>query len=707
MVAALIITVYNRPGYLKKCFESVKQLKLPRNDIRLASIYVIDDNSEEETKQLCREFCIAVNNTASNVEAYCILKTENLGIKDSIKRGAEIAFEDKCDIVINIDGDSLLKPDALLKILTLKKAHPDNIVSGFNCVTTVNPNVFEREDHYLKHYCNGINFCFNKEEYEKYIKPGLEKHGNWDYNASVLCKKDTKMFVVTKPSVVQHIGFESSMGHYSANGPDIAQDFKMLSLPTVTLFGIDAHDPDGIIRAAGISQRDIEFGSVNIITERIFPGANADEGRKNYSKFKIKELTKHFNTEHVLTIHSDGYVLNWEAWDNKWLEYDYIGAVWDHFNEHQVGNGGFSLRSKRLCNILAQDDTIDDFHAEDDKICRKYRPYLEKKYGIKFAPVEIAKKFSIEGWGLSSAFRIYNGEFGFHGYHLSFKNSHVPEVLWPRRKEIKDGTGNTHPGRFTPAAPDSTVFPNFLPEKFRPKTEVKINLQDLIPKKEKHVKLLILCGGNKEAPWDRFTQAQRETWGTTRHPNTKTIFYRDGPETKWFGDLVEVGTHGDYFNAHWRHKLAIDAVWDMDWDIIFRCHGSSYVDKAKLYEIVKNLPTQKLYGGWLIGAELPAIEWNGFMLQQDMISGAGIFYSRDIADILRKQTPEGKNIEDDVLAGRILHSNGYNVTFVNRDRVDMQSIKDYRPSYHYRLKSNDREADIKLMYELHKKITGQ
>lgn len=488
MNIGLVITTYNRPDYLVKCFESVKKLKLPTGDDGWNAIYVVDDGSHEETKQLCREFCLAVNNTSSNVEAYCILKEKNSGIKDSIKIGAETAFEDKCDVVINIDGDALVKPEAILRLIALKKEHPDSIVSGFNCITTHNPVVFEYEGHVLKHYCNGINFCFNREEYKKYILPGLQKHGNWDYNASVLHKKDARMFVVSKPSVVQHIGFKSSMGHYSVNGPDIAHDFKMLELPTVTLFGIDAHDPEGILRAAEISQRTIEFGKVNIITKRLFPGANADEGRRNYSKFMIRELTKHFDTNHVLTIHSDGYVLNWGAWDKRWLEYDYIGAPWDWYNENMVGNGGFSLRSKKLCEILAEDKNIQVFHPEDEMICRRYRSYLEKTHGIKFAPVEVAKKFSIEAYGLAHHFRIYDGEFGFHGPHVSFAEYGIPESMLPKRK---DPPPNENPGRFTPGQNgkyvDRTKFPYFLPEKFWPqeyKTPKIFDPKDLIPKKK-------------------------------------------------------------------------------------------------------------------------------------------------------------------------------------------------------------------------------
>lgn len=697
MKVALIVTIYNRPEYLEKCFNSLYAAKFPKE----TSIYLIDDASTDPlVKKLCSQFSEHAYRNKINM-AY-LLKEVNSGIKESLKLGARTAFDSGHDVIINLDGDAVVKPNFIEVLLALKAKCPDKIVSGFNCVSATNPNVFDKGDHYLKQYCNGINACFTKDLYDKYIVPGLEKRGNWDYNASVVAKNDSVMFAVTKPSVVQHIGLNSSMGHM---GSDYAQDYKIYSLPNVTLFGIDAHDPEGLKRAAEISQRDIEFGAVKIITERLFPAKDNAEGRLNYSKFMIRNLNEHFETSHVLTIHADGYVLNPEAFKEEWLQYDYIGATWDFYNEHMVGNGGFSLRSKKLCSILALDNTITEYHPEDMIICRTHRAYLESKYGIKFAPVEVAKKFSIEGWGLAPTFRVYNNEFGFHGYHLQFAKSNIPQFMWPKSPVVEVAAVESAPGRFIPAPQkkyiDPHAFPNFIPEKLRPKSS-----QSVVPKRIP-MQLLILCGSSQEQPYPQFLEAQQRTWGSVNVQNVQTVFFREGPDDKWIDNIREVCTSGEYFNAHWRHKLAIDAVWDLEWDIIFRPHASSYVDKSALYELCKNLPKKKLYGGWELGAELPEIEWEGHKIRQSCISGAGIFYSRDVADILRKNIPPGINIEEDVLAGRILQINRQPVTFVNKQRVDMASMNDYRPSYHYRLKSNDRIADIQMMYDLHEKIMSE
>ncbi len=221
------------------------------------------------------------------------------------------------------------------------------------------------------------------------------------------------------------------------------------------------------------------------------------------------------------------------------------------------------------------------------------------------------------------------------------------------------------------------------------------------------MKVLILVCSSHIHPYDKFLTAQKETWDSIPHPKVETVFYRGSGHNTWEGNVFISDCPHGYYTQHWKHKQAIDAVWEKDWDIIFRTHSSSYVDKAKLYQLCNSLPAEHTYGGWNLGVELPEIEWQGKIIRQSAVSGAGIFYSRDVADILRKNTPEGVNIEEDVLSGRILQTFGIHPTFDNKERVDLQSIAQYRPSYHYRIKSMDRLADIETMYKLHEKITNK
>lgn len=127
----------------------------------------------------------------------------------------------------------------------------------------------------------------------------------------------------------------------------------------------------------------------------------------------MKRLLRHIDTDYVLLIQWDGYVVHPEAWSEEFLLFDYIGARWPHRAlgipaAPSVGNGGFSLRSRALLEAL-QDPRIAASHPEDVAICRTHRELLQREHAIAFAPDAIADRFSFEH--LAPAAR----SFGFHG----------------------------------------------------------------------------------------------------------------------------------------------------------------------------------------------------------------------------------------------------------------------------------------------------
>lgn len=154
---------------------------------------------------------------------------------------------------------------------------------------------------------------------------------------------------------------------------------------------------------------------------------------EDYSHITLKLCPEICVEEHNLIIHPDGFAVNGEAWTDEFLEYDYIGACW---GDGTVGNGGFCLRSRKLYDAFIkmkiknstndyQDYMNDSFYyvitesgekfiPEDNIICKVHREKLEKEYDIKFAPLYIANRFSIEH-NYSS---IWLGKsLGFHGKH--------------------------------------------------------------------------------------------------------------------------------------------------------------------------------------------------------------------------------------------------------------------------------------------------
>lgn len=109
-----------------------------------------------------------------------------------------------------------------------------------------------------------------------------------------------------------------------------------------------------------------------------------------------REVWPRLKTTHAMSMHWDGYPVRPYLWNDGFRDFDYIGAVWPWFTEHQVGNSGFSLQSRKFLQAIYEDHAIPMKQPEDITLCREWRPYLEQEHGIHFAPESIADRFSVE-----------------------------------------------------------------------------------------------------------------------------------------------------------------------------------------------------------------------------------------------------------------------------------------------------------------------
>jgi len=191
-------------------------------------------------------------------------------------------------------------------------------------------------------------------------------------------------------------------------------------LPNVTLVIADCYNYGKALASLKMSLKEIDPERIIFFTdidlkiedERIeIIHIASIKSKQQYSHFILKDLAKWINTDYVLVTQWDGYVLDANQWTDQFLEYDYIGAPWNFEHGRQIGNGGFSLRSKKLCDILASDELINVTHPEDQSVGIVYRPYLEKTYGIKFPDEELADRFAYE---LRCPVKP---TFGFHAFH--------------------------------------------------------------------------------------------------------------------------------------------------------------------------------------------------------------------------------------------------------------------------------------------------
>lgn len=446
----IVITTYNRPEYLRQCLDSLRLADLSK----IRCILFVDDHSTDSSVvQLISDFEIP------GINMLCIAKEKNESIKSSLLFGFNWFFENGYDLVINLDGDAIVNNLFVDRILAVNEKYPDFICTGFNCNTlnkdgsVRHPIAYSEPGIIFRTSVGGINMCLSRGPYLKYVKPALgytiENGGNWDALACKNSMQDSLPIAVTCPSVIDHIGFNSAMGHtFTGEAPDVAEDFRPLTLPNVTLVAID----DNIATATKALEKSIEhidFGAVKIISchessklsdwlfleDKKILGVAIDKlgSKEAYSRFVFKSLVDFIETDYFIICQSDGFIVNYKAWRQQFFDYDYIGAVWHFRKENRVGNGGFSMRSKKLHLAIKNDNEIvlkNDKYitnlAEDHNIGNIWRSILKKKYDIKFAPESVCEQFSIESWLQAAPANKYNGSFGFHGFGVDFNGSDIP-----------------------------------------------------------------------------------------------------------------------------------------------------------------------------------------------------------------------------------------------------------------------------------------
>ncbi|EAQ29026.1 hypothetical protein NAP1_15543 [Erythrobacter sp. NAP1] len=155
-----------------------------------------------------------------------------------------------------------------------------------------------------------------------------------------------------------------------------------------------------------------------------------------YSRFILDDLAQHIETDHCLIVQWDGHVIDARQWHDEFLEYDYIGASWPQFDDgHDVGNGGFSLRSKGLMQACSSSE-FQPHHPEDIAICRTNRPLLEAQ-GFRFASAEIADRFAAERAGEPES------SFGYHGIFL-MPRALGTEAFWTVYETLDDRSTLRH-----------------------------------------------------------------------------------------------------------------------------------------------------------------------------------------------------------------------------------------------------------------------
>lgn len=211
------------------------------------------------------------------------------------------------------------------------------------------------------------------------------------------------------------------------------------------------------------------------------------------------------------------------------------------------------------------------------------------------------------------------------------------------------------------------------------------------------IRVLILLPAPEYAPYPYLKHWADKTWNSIAHAQVDVLFFTGDTRQFLDGNLYHTGTTANP-PQHERSlpviefKAAANYVWNRPWDFIVSGSISSYFHKPLVYNQAAMLPKEKCFFGR--GQRCGEVGlYNGLYA-----SGCGVFYSRDVVDILRKHLPEYPHPYGDVLVGEILSQHGISVT----SGAELIDIYDTTwpppPTYHYRCRNSkdkdNREWDV-------------
>lgn len=210
-----------------------------------------------------------------------------------------------------------------------------------------------------------------------------------------------------RPSAVRNV---SVLSYYFRNGDEFDRSFWRTEFAFLKTFETQGVMPSVLVvnlETPEVASFCEKYGIELQVEKSLIPGQI-----KTLALDSISNLYARFKTDYVLTIQDDGFPLH-PGLEEFIGRYDYIGAPWVHHNTYYdlypykycVGNGGFSLRSRRICEAANRYYSLyfrklpywwyilgdDTFYC---KTLRFWFPSFRRQFS--WAPREVASRFSLE-----------------------------------------------------------------------------------------------------------------------------------------------------------------------------------------------------------------------------------------------------------------------------------------------------------------------
>jgi hypothetical protein len=218
--------------------------------------------------------------------------------------------------------------------------------------------------------------------------------------------------------------------------------------------------------------------------------------------------------------------------------------------------------------------------------------------------------------------------------------------------------------------------------------------------------LILVLSMNDGKHYSEFFETQKKTWDSIDVDGFRTFYYFGNClENKIIDNEIHLVVKEDLYNTSKKFIESLKMIKDFDFDYIVRTNSSSYIDKFKIKEFLKNKPNEKFISG-IIGRHESV----------NFVSGACFFMSKDIVNfILENEKDIDLNIIDDLSLGYFFQKHNIQITDkdVTRFWADKEHIiKTHKISmeyFHYRIftgSNTERYNDIEIMKLIHEKKLG-
>jgi len=208
----MVIPVFKRPAELHRTLQSIR--KCLTDDVYL--ILADDGSRDAEVTRICKNFLFSINDRG------IYLNYPNVGVAKNMRRALDLC--ERFKTIITLDSDFIVLPEFISRLKHLLGNGVKRIITGFNAPN--HKQISEISGGVLKKTIGGGNLCFTWQTYVDYVRPSLN-NDLWDFEMSNRIVNKGGYLICASPSICQHIGMQSTLGHKNA---DVAKDFKMVEV---------------------------------------------------------------------------------------------------------------------------------------------------------------------------------------------------------------------------------------------------------------------------------------------------------------------------------------------------------------------------------------------------------------------------------------------------------------------------------------------